>query len=117
MYITITVYVDDTSFEATGSMKAVGNLVARAVRYFTSKLVEIGMEFSPTKNVVLASSPRLAQDILDQLDGLHLKIVGNAKSLGGALSSGRHRNAAVATARLEGLRIGSVPYLEAGGWG
>eukprot|EP00973_Karenia_brevis_P009270 1257108-Karenia_brevis.AAC.1 len=63
------------------------------------------MEFSPTKNVVIASSTKLAHDITAGLQGLHSKTARVAKSLGGAISAGRVRNAKVLTARLQAFRV------------
>ena len=58
------------------------------------------MEFSPTKNACLASSPKLAQTIGRALRGLQIGVQMRAKSLGGALGAGRRRNAQVQQRRL-----------------
>ncbi len=103
--LVLTVYVDDTSMESSGSLETVVKTVVGAVKYFTSALIGIGMEFSLTKNVILASRPAMANDILAQLPGLCFNVAGNAKSLGGALSNGSSRNAAVLAKRLAAFRV------------
>ena len=55
--------------------------------------------------LVLASSRELAYGIYRRLPGLGLRVVDNAKSLGGAISSGRWRNAAILAKRLEGFKV------------
>ena len=104
-HIVVTVYVDDTSFEASGSERIVCSSVVGAVRHFTQSLIEVGMEFSHTKNVILASSRGMACGIACRLRGLKFKVVGNAKSLGGAISSGRTRNAALLAKRLSDFKV------------
>ena len=98
--INLTVYVDDTSFDATGSEDMVCDMVCGAVQHFTDCLVDVGMAFSDTRNVILASSDWLAYRIMRRLPRLRLRVVRNAKSLGGAISSGRGRHAKVAATRL-----------------
>eukprot|EP00959_Pyramimonas_sp_CCMP1952_P038067 796484-Pyramimonas_sp.AAC.1 len=51
--------------------------------------------------MVFASRRELAVRIVSQHRGLRLKVVDMAKSLGGAISSGRFRNAALLTKRLQ----------------
>ena len=103
-HIVITVYVDDGSFESSGSAQLVGDTVVGAVRHFTQSLVAVGMDFSPTKNMVLASYRALAYQIYCRLHGLRLTVVDNAKSLGSAISSGRYRNAAIMAKRLTAFK-------------
>ncbi|CAK0854479.1 unnamed protein product [Prorocentrum cordatum] len=103
--IVITVYVDDTSFDASGSDWMVCDTVVGTVRHFTERIVEIGMEVSPRKNMVLASRQELAYRIVDQLPGLRLKVVDNAKSLGGAACFGRVRHAALLATRLWAFKV------------
>ena len=81
--IVVTVYVDDTSFEATGSEELASDTVVGAVKLFTGRLEGVGMEFSPKKNVVLASHRPLAYKVLGRLQGVQLKVVTVAKSFGG----------------------------------
>ena len=109
-HITISVYVDDTSLESSGSGKVVEETVVGAVRYFTGALIDIGMDFSPTQNVVLVSHSWLATRIWQQLPGLNLKVVSNAKSLGGALSNGRRRNASVLAKRLKDFKVRKTQF-------
>ncbi|CAK0833333.1 unnamed protein product, partial [Prorocentrum cordatum] len=98
--IVITVYVDDASFEASGSDRMVCDAVGGAVRHFAERLVEIGMEVSPTKNMVLAS----------------LKVVDNAKSLGGAICPGRVRHAALLAKRLRAFKVRKPQFRKLRRW-
>jgi len=109
-HIVITVYVDDTSFEASGSDRVVCEAVVGAVRHFTKAVVRTGGEFSPTKNIVLASRRQLAYTVYSRLSGLSLKVVDNAKSLGGAISSGRCRNAAILAKRLKDFKVRKMQF-------
>eukprot|EP00959_Pyramimonas_sp_CCMP1952_P308091 6447765-Pyramimonas_sp.AAC.1 len=56
--------------------------------------------------MVLASRRELAFRIVDQLPGLRLKVVDNAKSLGGAICS-RVRHAALLAKRLRAFKVRS----------
>ena len=108
--ISITVYEDDTSLESSGSSRTVVEAVVGVVKHFTLALISIGMDFSPTKNVIMASHTDIACNILSQLPGLNLSVVHNAKSLGGALSNGRFRNATVIKARLAKFRVRKTQF-------
>ena len=68
--VTMTLYVDDGTIESAGPYHYVKKSVVGATRHFSNALIKIGMEFSPTKNVVMASSARLADDIASGLHGL-----------------------------------------------
>jgi hypothetical protein len=104
-HIVVTVFVDDTSFEASGPESRVADTVVGAVRTFTEALIAVGMEFSPTKNAVMASTGELAYRVQGRLNGLKLKVVSNSKSLGGAVSNGRWRNATILKKRLRDFRL------------
>ena len=101
----LTVYVDGTSIEATGPPLAVKLTVAGATKHFTKCLRRIGMDFSPTKNGCLASSQKLASAIILQLPGLNANMLERAKSLGGALGTGKKRNAKVQKKRLQCFQV------------
>jgi hypothetical protein len=105
MYVTITLYVDDATLEAIGPAPVVRRALVVAARIFTGALHEMGMEFSPTKNVCVASTPALADSIVGSLPGLALKTARAAKALGGAISGGKVRNTAVLRKRLEAFRV------------
>ena len=104
MYITITVYVDDASFEAMGSERIVQASVTKAVRMYTQAVEDMGMEMSTTKNVCIASTPTLASAIVAQCPGLGIKVQRAAKSLGGSIGTGRNRTVAVQRKRLEAFK-------------
>ncbi|CAK0875640.1 unnamed protein product, partial [Prorocentrum cordatum] len=112
----ITVYVDNTSFEASVSEQMVCDTVVGAARHFTESLVKVGMVFSPTKNMVFASRRELAVRIVSQHRGLRLKVVDMAKSLGGAISSGRFRNAALLTKRLQAFNARKPQFQKLRRW-
>jgi len=52
--VTISIYVDDASIEATGSSKFVRHNVSGATKHFTDAMKEVGMEWSPSKNAIVA---------------------------------------------------------------
>ena len=58
--ITLTVFVDDTSLEVSGPKARVKKELVKATSMFTKALVAVGMEFSPTKNAVMATDNQLA---------------------------------------------------------
>ena len=89
LFCMITLYVDDSSFEAVGSGKVVVAAVASAVQIFAGDVHAMEMEFSPTKNVCLASSDTIAQAIIDRCPNLDMTIVRATKSLGGGLGPGK----------------------------
>ena len=102
--IDLTVYVDDSGIESIGSMASVTREVIGATRHITNALVEIGMEWSKTKNGCCASSKQLADGIVQALHGLNVNSNQRQKSLGGALGAGKVRNAKVARKRLKAFR-------------
>eukprot|EP00973_Karenia_brevis_P010265 1391658-Karenia_brevis.AAC.1 len=63
------------------------------------------MEFSPTKNVCIASTARLADVIVQSLPDLVIKRDRMAKSLGCALGNGRIRNTKVLQKRLRAFKV------------
>jgi hypothetical protein len=108
--IVVTVFVDDTSLESSGTQSTVIETTIGAVQYFTAALIAIGMEFSLTKNAIMASHSGMAGAILSRCRGLYLTVVNNAKSLGGALSNGRFRNTAVLSKRLARFRVRKTQF-------
>ena len=96
LYVTITCFVDDVSIEAAATDKFVKSHVVQAVNKFTSVIVDAGMQFSATKNVVSASSSGLAQHICKQLYHTEVKPQSRVVSLGSPLGAGRWRHAKVA---------------------
>jgi hypothetical protein len=103
--VTLTVYVDDTSIEASGPEVSVKNAVSRATKHFTNSLRRIGMEFSPSKNGCIASSDRLASSVIRAVAGLPVSFQRRAKSLGGALGGGARRNTQVQRSRLRAFKV------------
>jgi len=110
MYVTITLYVDDATLEAIGPAPVVRCALVEATRIFTAALQSMRMEFSPTKNVCVASSPALARAIVEALPGLALKAARVAKALGGAISGGKLRNTLVLRKRLAALKVRKVCF-------
>jgi hypothetical protein len=64
--VTFTVFVDDASIEAGGSSKFVRHNVAWATKHFTDEMIKIGMEWSPTKNAILAANKDTGWAICDK---------------------------------------------------
>jgi hypothetical protein len=108
--VTMSVYVDDTGIEAAGPALAVKRSVIGATKHFTKSLEHIGMEFSHTKNVCLASTGQLAQDIAIEVPHLRVKVETRAKSLGGALGTGKQRNTKVLQQRLQAFKVRKVRF-------
>jgi hypothetical protein len=108
--VTISVYVDDASIEAAGSSKFVRHHVAGATKYFTEAMREVGMEWSPSKNAVLAAKKETATAIIDKLPNLKIQFVERAKSLGGALGAGTKRNVQVQRSRLAAFRTRKTQF-------
>eukprot|EP00973_Karenia_brevis_P055654 7739648-Karenia_brevis.AAC.1 len=65
----------------------------------------MGMEFSQTKNVCMASPGDLADQIAQDLPHLKIAVTRRAKSLGGALGSGKVRNTQVMQKRLNVFKL------------
>jgi len=103
--VVATLFVDDATIEATGSHDKVLCDTAGAAKFFTQALVEVGHEWSPTKNCIAASHLDLGRDIADRLPGLRLKVDNKAKSLGAALSAGTRRHAGILAARLTKFKL------------
>ena len=108
--VTFTVYVDDTSIEATGQAADVAFAVAGATTRFTRSLRMIGMEFSPTKNACLASSTKLARRVINSVPGICVSAQQRAKSLGGALGAGCRRNTQVQQRRLSAFKVRQLQF-------
>ena len=102
--IVLTVYVDDTSFEATGAEVSVRCAVSSATKHFTSSLRRIGMEFRPSKNGCLASSDTLAASVIKATSRLRVYVQRRTKSLGCALGGGKRRNTQVQRSRLRAFK-------------
>ena len=58
------------------------------------------MDFSPTKNVCLASTPKLAERVAEGLPRLNLAVARMPKSLGSAIGAGAYRNTQIQRKRL-----------------
>jgi hypothetical protein len=108
--VTISIFVDDASIEASGSTKFVVNKVAGATKHFTSSMQKIGMEWSPTKNAILAAKRDTAKQVIDRLPGLRINFTSRAKSLGGALGAGNKRNVKVQAQRLKAFRARKTQF-------
>ena len=103
-HVELTLFVDDSSIEASGTPKIVERAVVEAARVFTSDLQDLDMDFSDTKNMCLASHPSVADRVVARLPGLGIKRVKAAKSLGGALGGGKRRHTKVLQKRLHNFR-------------
>ena len=103
--VSLTVYVDDTSIEAVGSPLRVKEQVIAATAMFVSDIQATGMQFSPTKNAIMASHPGIARVVALAFPTLCASVVESAKSLGGAVANGKVRNARVATCRATAFRL------------
>jgi hypothetical protein len=71
---------------------------------------KIGMEWSPTKNAILAAKKDTAKQVIDRLPGLRINFTSRAKSLGGALGAGNKRNVKVQAQRLKAFRARKTQF-------
>lgn len=112
--VEVTVYVDDTSLEGVGPPMKVLRFVAEAIRFLTDDFIFMELEFSPTKNVCVASRSSLAEAAVRRLPKLHLKAAMHAKGLGAAISAGKKRNASVLNIEFPCLRgcVGALERIE-----
>ena len=101
--IMLTCYVDDVAFEMASRSALVQAELTGAVKVFAGIMRGAGMEFSPTKNVVAASTSDLRQTIAASLVGLRVKAALRVVSLGTALGAGRRRTV-TATKRVQDFR-------------
>ena len=112
-FLIITLYVDDSSFEAVGSKKVVIAAVSKAVQLFANAMCSVGMELSPTKNVCLASSSGIAQAIIAKCPGLDIGATRATKSLGGGIGTGKTRSVGVLAKRLKQFRARRARFRKA----
>ena len=103
-HVSISAYVDDVTIEAVGTDRLVHKAVVGATKSFTCDLVNMGMEFSDTKNVCSSSDSGLARKAVQALPELKVKLCQRTKSLGSGLGAGVARNASVASRRLQSFR-------------
>jgi hypothetical protein len=106
----LTVYVDDTGLEAVGPRGHVIHNIVGATRCLVDSLVEMRLELSPTKNVCCASKFSVGVAVISQLPDVKFKLALRAKSLGAAITAGRHRNTGVLNSRLSAFRARRAQY-------
>ena len=100
-HVDLTVYVDDTGLEASGTHKLILSVLARAAQVVADGLRDVRMELSDTKCVVLVSTRGLAVEVAETRKGsIPLSVVVTAKSLGVDMAGGRRVATQVLKSRL-----------------
>ena len=115
--VTLTVYVDDVSVEAVGSCSMLMQQWVAAMRLLVAGLVAKRMEFSETKNTVVASSQRLAVAAAAAVPEVTIHVRCTGKSLGAGIGAGVRRCVAAAAKRARALaaRRGRFRFLRRAG--
>jgi len=92
IYCRLTLYVDDATIETVGASSTVVSVHAGSVNRFVADLQKMRLQFSPTKNVLSASTGKLADAALGALVGLEVRASARVTSLGTGLGAGKRRN-------------------------
>ena len=98
--VTLTVYVDDIGVEAVGHRDEMIKQISAALLGLLRAFAAMRMQFSDTKNMLLASSLGVAASIAATVPALPLHTARTAKSLGAGLGAGVRRSATAARKRL-----------------
>jgi len=69
----LTCFVDDVAVEMASRSEVIEVELVGAVKIFTDELYAAGMDFSPSKNVVSASTPTLKHFLAARLSGLRVR--------------------------------------------
>jgi hypothetical protein len=96
---TLTVYVDDVSVEAVGPFEVVMRQWPGAIRSVVEQFEAMRLDFSDTKNMVIASTHRLAAAAVTAAPSAMLHITATTKSLGVGQGAGVRRAAAASAKR------------------
>ena len=88
----LTVYVDDATLETVGTCRLVEKHHPEVVNAFTTDLKIMRLDFSPTKNVTIASSEALARKVCKGIHGIVMKLASRCVSLGSGLGAVTGRN-------------------------
>ena len=84
--------MDNGTVEDVCMVDKVAEVHAGSVNFFVSKLHELRLEFSDTKNVVSASTEALARAAVQSFQGLTVRDAARVTSLGSCLGAGVRRN-------------------------
>ena len=112
IYSRLTLYVDDAMVETICAAKRICREHAKATNTFTNALRGIRMLFSDTKNVICASTEKVAGSIRGKLHGITVRVAGRAVSLGSGIGGGTRRNVRQLNKRLKAFRA-RVPRFKA----
>ena len=99
-----TVYVDDVTIEVLDKERFVVRHVVRAVTVFTDRLIDLGMEFSATKNKCTALTAELGVFIVSRLPRLRISVQARVRALGLGLGASTLRHAGELRRRLDALK-------------
>ena len=100
MLVVLTAYVDDIGLDAAGDDEMVVVQLASATNHLAQGIKDLCMDLSLTKNVVVASHPRIGQRIESKVRRWRISLVRSAKVLGSGFAAGTRRNVSVQAARL-----------------
>ena len=104
LHATLTLCFDDATIEAADTHKISAIEKVAATRTLVRDLIAIGMEFSPIKHVVCASSVKLGQKVVDGVKDIMIKQLLSCVALGTGITAGKRRTTAVQRARISKLR-------------
>ena len=100
VFITLTMYVDDTTVEANGNCEAVVAWTIGATSMICRAFEAADMLMSETKNVVLASRPTVGKRIEEGLRVWNVRWVPVAKALGVGMGAGVRRGTRFLVSRM-----------------
>ena len=104
LYCRLTFYVDDTTIETICPANCVVETHAKIVNALVEGLQAMRMTLSDTKNVVSASTDKLARAVLGKFKNFAIKAARRVVSLGSGLGAGTRRNVTQVSKRLKGFR-------------
>ncbi len=104
--INLVQYVDDTSLAVAATRRILLQQAAGGLKVIGRRFKEMGLQLSDTKNIIIASSRGIADEIIERAreDGITLNLAEQAKSLGSAVGAGNRRATKAAVKRLRCFR-------------
>ena len=107
----VTMYVDDVSIELAGCARRIASEAGRALKSVADQAQHLRLQLSDTKNVVIASRLKLAQEVAQGNSRVSLKVGYFTESLGCGLGAGIRRQAATIKKRLIKFRARRSRFL------
>ena len=98
--VSMTIFVDDTAIEATGTPTTVSRDLAQVTAATCEAFQQLRLDLSPTRNKILAFVESVATNVVSKLSLFGFTAAKTAKSLGVGMGAGVRRNMQVLKARL-----------------